>query len=238
MLGLGAHDPERDAAAYVGGELSSRERRRFEAHLLGCEACWREVQLDHEGRRRATGLRELAPAGLREDVRAAITFSGGSTPYRRRGVLLGAVAALALVATAAISLSVLDRGAPREPAAISAALATVRADQVPGGIPQRGAPDLGPAGLRLVDAGHGSLEDLGADVFAYRDAEGDLLYVFMSASPFPTASGAAETSGMTGGWSARASGLLMVCRSQPHSYLLVGRDVALVQSVDAIMSGR
>ena len=70
------HDPERNAAEYVTGELPMRARRWFEAHLLHCEDCWREVLLGRLGRRVAEEAREQAPAGLRDRVRATVQFSG------------------------------------------------------------------------------------------------------------------------------------------------------------------
>ena len=69
------HDPERNAAEYVSGELSMRARRWFEAHLLHCEDCWREVLLGRLGRRVAEEAREQTPAGLRDRVRAAVQFT-------------------------------------------------------------------------------------------------------------------------------------------------------------------
>ena len=39
------HDPERMAAAYLAGELGPRQRERFEAHMLACDECWREVKV-------------------------------------------------------------------------------------------------------------------------------------------------------------------------------------------------
>ena len=69
---MSAHEPDRDAAAYVTGTMTLDERERFEAHLLTCETCWREVQLDREGRALAESAREAAPAALRETVRAAV----------------------------------------------------------------------------------------------------------------------------------------------------------------------
>ena len=69
-----AHDPERNAE-YVTGELSRRATRWFEAHLLHCEDCWREVLFGRLGRRVAEEAREQAPAGLRDRVRAAVQFS-------------------------------------------------------------------------------------------------------------------------------------------------------------------
>jgi anti-sigma factor RsiW len=74
------HDPERNAAEYVSGELSRRATRWFEAHLLHCEDCWREVLLGRLGRRVAEEAREQAPAGLRDRVRAAVQFTSEGGP--------------------------------------------------------------------------------------------------------------------------------------------------------------
>jgi len=70
------HDPERNAAEYVTGELSRRATRWFEAHLLHCEDCWREVLFGRLGRQVAEEAREQAPARLRDRVRAAVQFTG------------------------------------------------------------------------------------------------------------------------------------------------------------------
>jgi hypothetical protein len=72
------HDPERNAAEYVTGELTRRATRWFEAHLLHCEDCWREVLLGRLGRRVAEEAREQAPAGLRDRVRAAVQLTSES----------------------------------------------------------------------------------------------------------------------------------------------------------------
>ncbi len=74
------HDPERNAAEYVTGELSRRATRWFEAHLLRCEDCWREVLLGRLGRRVAEEGREQASAGLRDRVRAAVQFTSEGGP--------------------------------------------------------------------------------------------------------------------------------------------------------------
>ena len=82
------HDPERNAAEYVSGELSGRRVRRwFDAHLLECEDCWREVLLGRLGRRFATDFRESAPSTLRDRVRAVVALESGRVgdrPRRRR----------------------------------------------------------------------------------------------------------------------------------------------------------
>lgn len=80
MLRRRPHDPERNAAEYVSGELSRRATRWFEAHLLHCEDCWREVLLGRLGRRVAEEAREQAPAGLRDRVRAAVQLTSEGGP--------------------------------------------------------------------------------------------------------------------------------------------------------------
>ena len=91
------HDPQRTAAAYLGGQLPRRHRDRFEAHLLACEACWREVQAGRRGRALAEAAREVAPQHLRERVRATIEATPLSPP-RWRPRRWVAVTALAVAA--------------------------------------------------------------------------------------------------------------------------------------------
>jgi hypothetical protein len=83
-----AHDPERNAALYVSGELPSRVKRWFESHLLDCEDCWREVLFGRTGRRLAQDDRVLAPAELMDRVRASVA-AVGSDEVRRRGIFGG-----------------------------------------------------------------------------------------------------------------------------------------------------
>lgn len=79
------HDPERNAAAYVSGELPGRIRRWFEAHLLDCEDCWREVLFGRIGRRLGGDVREVAPASLRDRVRTVIEVEArADRPARSR----------------------------------------------------------------------------------------------------------------------------------------------------------
>jgi anti-sigma factor RsiW len=109
------HEPDVDAAAYVSGIMQRRERRRFERHLLTCEMCWREVRLDHEGRRLAELGRGAAPAGLREAVRAAVARGpvrdaavldiASAAPARRSG-MPGRYAWMVPAVAAAVSLLV------------------------------------------------------------------------------------------------------------------------------------
>jgi hypothetical protein len=79
----GPHDPERNAAEYVTGELPRRATRWFEHHLLDCEDCWREVLLGRLGRTLAEEAREPVPVGLRDRVRGAVQLTGESEHGRR-----------------------------------------------------------------------------------------------------------------------------------------------------------
>lgn len=79
---LRPHDPERNAAEYVSGEFGRGATRWFEAHLLDCEDCWREVLLGRIGRTVAEDAREAVPAGLRDRVRATVQIAAGA--MRRR----------------------------------------------------------------------------------------------------------------------------------------------------------
>ena len=84
------HDPERNAAEYVSGELPRRARRWFEAHLLNCEDCWREVLLGRRGRHLAGDVRDAPPPGLRDRVRATVEAEAAAGPSgRARRWLLG-----------------------------------------------------------------------------------------------------------------------------------------------------
>src|SRR6266540_3514614 len=125
------HDPERAAAAYLAGELGPRQRERFEAHVLGCDDCWREVTAGRQGRALAESLREVAPQHLRERIRATIAAAPAGRRRRirlgtRMPALMGVVAALVAVAVAG-GLLALRAPAPAQPVAITAAVASYRA---------------------------------------------------------------------------------------------------------------
>src|SRR6266508_108566 len=122
------HDPERAAAAYLAGELGPRQRERFEAHVLACDDCWREVKASRDGRALAESLREVAPQHLRERIRATIAAAPAGRRRRirlRMPALLGMTAALVALVVAGGLLAVRAR-APVQPAAIAAAVANDR----------------------------------------------------------------------------------------------------------------
>jgi Putative zinc-finger len=225
------HDPERAAAAYLGGELSPRQRERFEAHLLGCEDCWREVKAGRDGRALAESLREVAPQHLRERIRATIA---AAPPPRRRWVrmgtgmpaLLGAAAALMAVGVAGGLLVGRER-APAQPAPIAAAVASYR------GILTAWSPSTEPPPARQLGsltwrgASRGELAGLPVVAHAYRDLAGHRLVLLVAGRPFPQAVGARHaSSGAT--WTAQVDGAVLFCADHPAPSLVVGADRAEV----------
>jgi len=231
------HDPERDTALYVQGEMPERSRRRFESHLLGCEQCWSEVQQARAGRGVAERGRELSPPGLREDVRAAVALS--EAPRRRRsGRILVPVAAavLAGLVGSGLLISGLFRGGgPMQPRPIAAALASFRSDQAPASVSTlRAPPDLSAAGLQLLGGGRSSLGGMAVDVFWFTDGRSKVV-LFLSAEPCPEALGAQERAGAVHGWRAADDGVHLVCADSPVSYLVMSRDGSLVQRAEVAL---
>jgi hypothetical protein len=74
------HDSETAAARYLGGDLRPRAARVFEQHLLACEPCWQDVEAGRAGRRIAESARQVAPAELRERLRAVVASQHGADP--------------------------------------------------------------------------------------------------------------------------------------------------------------
>lgn len=223
-----SHDPARGAAEYLGGVMRARRRDRFEQHLLGCEQCWREVSAGREGRRLAESVREMAPQGLRESIRAATAATAADRPAALRWwrPAVGAALAVALAG----SIIVMD-GRDRQPAPIVRAVADFTSARLPNETAARvGAPDLTSAGLTLTGSGSGTLEGLRIDAFAYRDADGDRVLVYLSDGLFPVASGARRSSA-DGPWRATIGDIELLCAQEPHALLAVSDDAAALDAV-------
>ena len=230
MRGLSGHDPERLASAYLVGDLRPKARRRFEAHLVDCDECWREVRLGRSGRRLAEAGRELAPSQLRERVRAAVAMTA-APPRRRLGY---ALLPIAVVVVVALLFSAWPPGTTAQPEAISAALASYRSDSLVQSEPaSQPAPDLAQEGLLLAATGRVRLDGMATDAYAYRDAEGARVMVFLSAERFPTALGAKVHDGTVHGWHASDGGTHLACGDAPVSYLVVGSPRGLVLRAEA-----
>ena len=60
------HDSLLDA--FLAGDLGSADARRFDEHLLDCEACWKAVRANRVGRLAAQVLRQPAPPSLTDSV--------------------------------------------------------------------------------------------------------------------------------------------------------------------------
>lgn len=210
------HDPERNAAAYLGGLLKGARRKMFERHMVDCEDCWREVDLGRKGRSVAEAGREMAPQALRERVRAAVETV---RPRRRRPpwVFGTGVAAIAAVVVAAMVLI-----PEREPREIEAVLASFRSGNV-------GAPALPQlperlSTLELVGATQARLEGRDAVAHTYVDRSGDEVVVYVADEEWPVAVGAEhDNSGET--WQAEKDDLVMICLNEPRASLVVGDDV-------------
>jgi hypothetical protein len=221
------HDPERAAAAYLVGELSSGQRERFEAHMLSCEDCWREVKAGRQGRALAESLREAAPQHLRERVRAMV--AAAPAPRRRRvrlPALLGVVAVLVAVGVAGGLLAVRAR-APVQPAPITAAVASYRGDLSAWSPSTEPPPARQLGGLTWQGARRGVLAGLPVVAHAYQDAAGRRVVLLVADRSFPQAVGARHgTSGAT--WTAQVNGVVLYCADHPAPSLVVGADQAQV----------
>lgn len=220
-----SHDPEREAAAYLGGVMRVRGRRRFEDHLLDCEDCWREVAVGRLGRRLAESARELASPGLRETIRAAVAAS----PVRRRAPrwpLVGA--SLALVLAGSLTAVRLTAG---QPAPIAQAVADFRQVRMPTEAPASApGPDLSALELSLTSSGSGPLDGLHVDAYTYRDPQGRRLLLFLSDESFPVADGARQS--VAGGpWRARVADLELLCSDRPHALLALSEDPVLLEGL-------
>ena len=227
-----SHDAERDAAAYLGGAMSSRQARRFEGHLVACEECWREVSEGRLGRSLAESGRDLAPAGLREDLRAALSTTPQRSPRRVIAATMGAAALLA-VAVTALALTLLPS---RQPGPIAEAVSDYRGARLAvSGPSARPAPELTGTGLGLVAEGGGAVGTLDVDAFVYRDDRGRRLLLYLSDRPFPVAVGAHRSDEPEGPWVALDSGVHLLCASRPESLLALSDDAGLLRQVASIL---
>jgi hypothetical protein len=217
------HDPERMAAAYLAGELGRRQRERFEAHVLECDDCWREVGLGRRGQALAESMREVAPQRLRERVRVTVAATLPARRGRRRGVLVAVTAVVAVVVAGGLLLA----QQPTQPPAIAAAVAGYRT-----GAPAWPGAATPPAARRLGDltwqaSGRGQVDGLPVLAHSYQDAAGHRVVWLRAERVFPEAAGARL---MAGGatWIAEVDGVVLFCADRPAPSLVVGQDRAEV----------
>jgi hypothetical protein len=232
------HNPEQLAAAYLA-TMRRGGRRRFEAHLLVCEPCWQEVCLARRGRELAEASRGAAPGGLRDDIRAAVAATAGlpsGHAHDRRGLItIAAAAALAL--TAGITTAARPwHHAPAAPTVLTAALASYRANRLPGtAVPRDLAPDLTRLQLHLAGAAAGQLDGIPVTTFTYTTTSGARLTIYRSTRPFPEAAEAHALGGEDSAWTVQSSGITVICAQGTHTMLLLSFDAALVKQAGAVL---
>ena len=180
---------EQRVFAFLAGELSPDEERRFDEHLLGCEHCWRAVQADRAARLALEQLRQPAPAGLQGRVAASVALAATEAPegvvavgqhgapsLMRRAVatrqarLVAAACLLVVVAAGSFGWLAISRSPAQEPAQVAAVVAMMTSGSPPSTALQ--------AGEQLV------IGDQHLVVRAYR-LEGTEEIVATSARPFP-----------------------------------------------------
>jgi hypothetical protein len=214
------HDPQRAAPAYLGGELGRRQRERFQAHLLACEACWGEVQAARRGRALAESAREVAPQHLRDRVRATVEATPAGRP---RWAPLAAAITL-VVAVAGLLLG--DRQ-PAQPAPIAAAVATYQTRTPAWSGPAHPPPLQQVGDLRWRGSGRGTLAGLPVVAHTYQDPAGHRILLLHADRSFPTAVGAHHPTG-SDTWVSEIDGVVLFCTDHPTPSLVLGQDRAIV----------
>jgi len=185
--------PEERVIAFLAGELSPEEERRFDQHLLGCEECWQAVKADRAARLALEQLRQPAPPGLEGRVVLAIalasqeaskdpvaradagapSFLRWATARPHHARLVAAACLVVVMAAGATGWLVADRPAPADPPQLAAVVAMM----TPGSPPTSALR----AGEHFVIAGQPLM------VRAYQ-LEGTEELVATSAHPFPVPS--------------------------------------------------
>jgi hypothetical protein len=220
-----SHDPERDAAAFLGGAMSRRRRREFEQHVLECDDCWREVDQGRRGRSLAESGRELAPQFLRERVRA--TVGSISAPRRRIRPALAGGAALILVLVAITAGALLPGLLRDQPEVISAVLEDFEGRTAIGPQVEPRLPEL-LGDLRLTGARAGRADGINVVVHTYEDLAGHTVAIYQADGSFPVAEGADHDAlGTT--WSITIDGTELYCADEPTPSLVVGEDAREVR---------
>jgi len=203
--------------AFLGGELGPAEARRFDEHLLECEACWRAVRENRAGRMAAQSLRHPAPPDLADKVAFAVEIAALARPQRwargpsRLGLGL-AGGGTALLAALVVLLVLLPgvRGTPPMPAAVQAVARYAQAIAPPAG------PARSQAGGRQpvpAEVGQPVSVTTGGQRIVLRTWRlgGTEAVVAVSERPFPMPAGATAASGGGMAWYARAGRLGMYC---------------------------
>lgn len=213
-------------------QVAPPELREQLRAIIASEVSASEVSADASRAGRFTSGDPFRPSWRGPDQRSwgrlAALRAGHLTRITAGGGL--ALAGLALLVVVAAHPSRSD--SPRQPAAISAAVADFRALRLPGTeVPRAAAPDLSQVRLRPMGAAAGVVAGRAVTGYAYRDSAGRDLLIYLSQEPFPTAPGAERLGGPDGPWIAGARGVTVLCARSPHAVLVLGLDRRLVLEV-------
>jgi hypothetical protein len=223
-------------AGFLAGDLDPAEARRWDEHLLECEACWRAVREDLAGRQAVQVLRQPAPPGLADRVAFAVEVAAAgrtAAPRRARPAasssrwarsgswprLAGAGAvAVAVVVTLVVVLLPGGHQARSVPAAVAAVADYAQAVPSPAG-------DQHPvSGGRAapVQVGHPVTVTAGGQTIVLRTwrVGGTEAVVAVSSRPFPMPARAQGVAGMGMAWSARLGKLGLYCLNGRTSELV------------------
>ena len=213
---MDAHD--RLLQAFLAGDMGQADARRFDEHLLECEACWRAVRADRAGRQAAQVLREPAPPALAERVTFAVEVAGSVHPAPQRrarsvGRLPWSLVSAGVLAVGALVMFIgfllPGRSGPAMPAAVAAVAHYAQAIPSPAG----SAYDPGWRRASPAEVGHPVTVSAGGQRILLRTWRlgGTEAVVAVSRQPFPMPAGAAATSGGGMAWSARVGRLRLYC---------------------------
>jgi hypothetical protein len=215
--------------AFLAGDLGRADARRFDEHLLECEACWQAVREDRAGRMAAQLLRQPAPPGLSDRVAFAIEVAAparrqqpwASAPSKLRWRLAGGGTVLLAGLLVLFVLLPGVRGTPPTPAAVQAVVRYAQAMASAGRA--HGQPD----GQQSAAAEVGRPVSLSVDgeriVLRTWRLGGTEAVVAVSQRPFSMPAGGTAAPGGGMAWSARVGRLSLYCINGRTSELVAAR---------------
>lgn len=221
------HDPEQLAARFLDGAMRRPERWRFERHLVECSDCWAQVQRARDGRNAAESLRVVAPARVRDRIRAIPELAEAAEPLvprsHRRMPLLVAAIVTALVAVV-VAVAIRDDADPGQEAVteVAAAYRETTAWAVSNAKP----PMRLLSGLRWTQTETTAIDSDRVLGFRYSDGRGNSVLVIQRDGAFETPPQAQSVRG--GEWVTEVDGVTVFCTHLANSVLVVGDEPDLV----------
>jgi hypothetical protein len=224
------HDPERLAARFLDGQMRRPERWRYERHLVECAECWAQIQFARAGRSAAESLREVAPARVRERVRAVPGLAAPAAPVRRqRPMPLLVAVVVAVLATLVVGVVTYgDRSRDEVAAEAIAQVAAAYRDGSTWAASATAPPVERLTGLRWVETRVTAIEDDRVLGFRYTDGAGQTVLVVQRDGTFAIPPDAHSVRG--GEWVTDVDGVTVFCTRAPESVLVVGAEPDLVAS--------